>query len=381
MIFLPFRCSLRPFGGLVLALSLAGCSSTSLETKKIDYQGARQSPSLEVPPDLTAPARDGRYRLPDAAGRAAVTYSGYQGAQAGIAGQQTVLTSRALGDHMQIVRSGQQRWLVVDQATPDALWAKIRQFWVQTGFSFAMEQPELGILETDWAEDRAKIPQDFVRRSLGRFLEGLYSTSERDKFRTRLEPGVKPGSIEVYISHRGMQEIYPDEAKDRTVWQPRPADPELEAEMLLRLMVHLGAEETHAQTQMGASPDASRVALVTEGAVSVLRLQADFDQAWRQLGLALDRSGFTVEDRNRAQGLYFVRYVDPDREVAKEGLLARMAFWRNREKTGLEGHRYRIRVQTKENGISEIAVLVPEGEENHDPTARRILSILEGPLR
>ena len=147
---------------------------------------------------------------------------------------------------MRIERAGTQRWLVVNRSA-DELWNPIREFWQENGFLLALDQPNLGIMETDWAENRAKIPQDFIRNALGKVFDSLYSTSERDKFRTRLERTAS-GGTEIYISHRGMQEVYSTSTKDQTVWQPRAPDPEIEAEFLRRLMVKLGVPQDQARS-------------------------------------------------------------------------------------------------------------------------------------
>ena len=222
-----------------------------------------------------------------------------------------------LGD-VRIERAGTQRWLVVNRSA-DQLWGPVRDFWQENGFLLAMDQANLGIMETDWAENRAKIPQDFIRSTLGKLLDSVYSTSERDRFRTRLERSAS-GGTEIYISHRGMIEVYNNKEKDQTVWQPRPTDPELEAEFLRRLMVKLGVPQEQAKTLVatGAAKPTSRVAAV--GSTPVVQIDEGFDRAWRRVGLALDRTGFTVEDRDRAQGTYFVRYVEPKAGQAGQGL-------------------------------------------------------------
>jgi outer membrane protein assembly factor BamC len=214
-------------------------------------------------------------------------------------------------------------------------------------------------------------------------FDGLFSTPERDKFRTRIEPGKEGGTVEIYISHRGMMEIYPTEAKDSTIWQPRPADPELEAEMLRRLMVRLGADEARAQAALVSPPAAEKatIASLAEGQVG-LSMQEPFDRAWRRVGLALDRIGFTVEDRDRTQGLYFVRYVDPEAESEGEGggFLSKLAFWRSDDKPAAPGSEYRLRVQG-EGELSSVTVLTREGGVDGSPTARRILGLLHQELR
>ncbi len=368
---------------LALSLALTGCSGSLLESKRIDYKSARQMPTLEIPPDLTSPTRDDRYAVPDVAPRGVATYSAYS---ADRAGQPAVSTSGVLQEpgNMRIERAGSQRWLVV-KGTPETLWPQIKDFWLELGFILNVDSPDVGVMETDWAEDRAKIPQDFVRNTLGKVLDGLFSTPERDKYRTRIEAGKEPGTVEVYISHRGMMEIYPTEAKDTTVWQPRPADPELEAEMLRRLMVRLGADEARAQAALATAPVADRAKITADaGGLVSLTMEEPFDRAWRRVGLALDRIGFTVEDRDRSKGLYYVRYVDPEADSRKaggdEGFLSSLAFWRSSGKPAKGGTEYRVQVKG-EGSTSQISVLTREGGADTSETSRKILGLLQQELR
>lgn len=369
---------------LALTIGLAGCSGSLMESKKIDYKSARQVAPLEIPPDLTGPTRDDRFAVPDVSPRGVATYSAYESdrvARPTVEGTTDVLMPV---DSMRIERAGTQRWLVLP-GDPDMLWPEIKDFWMELGFILNIDRPEIGVMETDWAEDRAKIPQDFVRATLGRVLDGLYSTSERDKFRTRLEEGTEPGTVEIFVSHRGMMEVYTSDAQDRTVWQPRPADPELEAEMLRRLMVRLGAEEQRAATIVATAETPQRATLQTtpEGRVR-LEMDESFDRAWRRVGLALDRTGFTVEDRDRSQGLFFVRYIDPDADVSSqrsEGMLSRLAFWRSGDSGPVAGGaEYRIRVASADAGAL-VSVLTREGGDDTSTTARRILELLQQQLR
>ena len=314
-VFHPAVAALTPTraAALLLALSLAGCSSMNgvMSGEKVDYRSTATSTTqgLEVPPDLTQLAREGRYQAQS--GVVSANTMRKPGAAAPAAAGAAVAPS-AVGD-MRIDRQGSTRWLVTGQ-TPEQLYPLVRSFWGERGFVLVVDNPEIGLMETDWAENRAKLPLDFIRRTLGKALDNLYSTSERDRFRTRIER-TATGS-EVYITHRGMQEVYSDTRQESTIWTPRPTDPELEVEFLSRLMVKLGAKDEAVKTAVAnapvsvsaAAPKPKRTVLP---AVAAMEIDQPFDRAWRQVGLALDRSGFTVEDRDRGAGLYFVRYIDP----------------------------------------------------------------------
>jgi len=361
-------------------VALAGCGSTSLlEGKKIDYKSAGKLPPLEIPPDLTSPSADNRFAVPDVSPQGSATFSVYNKEKAGQP-QASTMTSNLLPtqDKVRVERAGTQRWLVV-KATPEQVWPVVKEFWQENGFLIKLEVPESGVMETDWAENRAKIPQDAIRSVLSKVMDGLYSTAERDKFRTRLERGAEQGTAEIYISHRGMYEVIEGgDGGNRTVWQPRPADPELEADMLRRLMVRFGVEEARSQSLMTADGKAerARVTRTQEGAGS-LALNDTFDRAWRRVGLALDRVGFTVEDRDRSSGLYFVRYVDPEIDGKKEekGFISKLAFWKSDDKNKDKLEQYRIQVMAARGG-SVVNILNKDGSVEKSETASRILNLL-----
>jgi outer membrane protein assembly factor BamC len=370
---------------LVAALAACQTANEMLEGKRVDYKSAGQVPTLEIPPDLTTPARDNRYTVPGGTGSA--TLSSYEANRAQQAKTGNV-TSGVLPtvENMRIERAGTQRWLVVP-LPPERLWPLVREFWQEHGFLIAVDIPESGVMETDWAENRANIPQDGIRAILGKLIDQVYSTAERDKFRTRLERNAE-GVSEVYISHRGMIEVVRGSAGG-TVWQPRPADPELEADFLRRLMVRLGTQEQKAREMVVASaaPTAApaRAAIQTGiGGFETLEVFEPFDRAWRRVGLALDRVGFTVEDRDRQKGQYFVRYADTDaldmqKKDEKEGILSKLAFWKSSTPTG-KAEQYRVQIR-QFAGKCVVQVLNKEGAQANTETTRRIVSLLHEQLK
>ena len=376
--------------GALLALcclfALVGCSITETisESTRIDYKSAGKVPSLETPPDLATIRPDERFNVPERQQRDR-TYSTYQTTRATErpAAEQTVLPSPA---GMRIERAGTERWLVVSQPA-ERLWPLVREFWQENGFILSIESPATGVMETDWAENRAKIPQDPIRNLLGRAIDQVYSSGERDKFRTRLE--TVQGGTEIYISHRGMAEVYTggstDATRDSTKWAPRPVDPGLEAEFLRRLMIKLGSDQERARTAVASAstPPQDRMRLTVSGDVQVLEIPEAFDRAWRRVGLALDRGGFTVEDRDRSQGVYFVRYIDPDTESSsKPGFMARL-FSRSDTSKNTNAQQFRVRVEGS-GETTQVTVLNREGQplatEIDRRTGTRILSLLRDQL-
>jgi outer membrane protein assembly factor BamC len=375
---------------LLAAVAVGACSSLpsiNIESKKVDYKSASgKMKPLEVPPDLARPTGDDRFVVPDANPRSTATYSDYSRERTGrpaTTGEPAVLPKQ---DNVRIERDASQRWLVV-KGTPQQVWPVVKDFWQESGFIINVEAPEAGIMETDWAEDRAKITSDGVIRGfLTKLLDNLYSTSERDKFRTRLENGAQPGTTEIYISHRGMEEVYASSgAADmrETRWQPRKSDPNLEAMMLGRLMTRFGVDEVRAKAQV-ASPSGTaqpRATLSRGSDGGMLALDDQFDRAWRRVGLALDRVGFTVEDRDRSKGLYFVRYIDPgvDKKPEEKSWLSKLKFW-DSSSDKAKTEQYRIEIKDTTSGC-QVKVLKKDGAQESSDTAGRILALLYDQLK
>ena len=374
------------------AAALCGCQGVSdYMERKTDYRSsgpAQKLPPLEVPPDLTSPERDGRYVVPEQqTAKSTATFSDYQAGRSEQPGARPAEASAVLPtfDSMKVERAGTTRWLVV-QAQPEQIWPVLKAFWKENGFELELERPETGVMETQWAENRAKIPLDGVSRLISRIGGRLYSTGELDKFRTRLERSPEGAGTEVYISHRGVEEVQESTANlgttsvAPTVWQPRAVDPGLEAEFLQRLMVKLGAQEDKAKALATASGQPQYRAEIRKGVDGgeLLQVYEPFDRAWRRVGLALDRVGFTVEDRDRQKGLYFVRYADPENAKDERGVFARIFSFGSDAK--LKAERYRVQV-TQAGTESQVNVLNRDGAADASKTASRILSLLHEQLR
>lgn len=362
---------------LPLSLMLGGCSTLTDLTSgdRIDYRSnAAKTNPLEVPPDLTPLVRDGRY----APQSGIVSANALQAGAANKAATpgQSVAISQA-GD-VRVERQGNQRWLVSSR-TPEQLWPVVKQFWLDRGFTIATETPEAGVLETDWAENRAKLPNDLIRSTIGKVFDNLFSTGERDKFRMRLER-TKAGT-EIYLSHKGLEEVLVGErTKDgSTAWAQRAPDANLEAEMLTRLMMALGVREEAARTAVKEASPSTAVAKarVLAGDVAALQLDDTIERGWRRVGLALDRTGFTVEDRDRPQGLYYVRFVDAKEAAKDDGFFARL-FSTKPAVNPLS--RYRILVQA-DGANTRVSIQNNQGQPDNSANAQKIVALLVDELK
>lgn len=371
----------RPLGytalALATALSVGACSTLDsvLSGDKIDYRsGGAKTTGLEVPPDLTQLTRDSRYQQTQGAAVSAAAFQASAPAAAATTTALETVAPQAVGD-MRIERLGNDRWLHTS-LSPEQLWPQLQAFWKERGFVLTEDKPAAGVMETDWAENRGKLPMDFIRASIGKVFDGAYSTGELDRFRTRVERTAN--GTDVYVTHRGMIEVYNTERKDSTIWEPRHADPQLEGEMLSRLMLKLGATENVAKTALvtpGAPAAPARARMLADQPSPTLQVDDGFDRAWRRVGVALDRSGFTVEDRDRSQGVYFVRYIDPAFAGKEEPNFFAKLFSFGKKKDSGAPIQYRVRVKG-EGDRSTVTVLTAEGAPENGDVAKRITRLL-----
>ena len=375
-----------------IAATASGCSWFST---KNEYKGAagRATQPLEVPPELSRPSVDDRYAIPDA--KTQTSYSAYtqRGNAPAIPGAPDARAVLPKIEGARLERVGDQRWLIV-KGDPAAVWPVARDFWVENGYALVKEEPNAGILETEWYEDKSKIPQDLMRRTVGKVAPNLWSTPRRDKYRTRLEKGAEYGTTEIFVSNRNVEEIFADANQDRTVWQSRPADRDAEAEMLQKLLVKIGTAQAVAQaqaTQVASAKPTAVGAPAADARNAVMQgnqlvVNDSFDRAWRRVGLALDRVGFTVEDRDRSKGVFFVRYIDPDKDIAprkadEKGIFDKLKFWKSDSKDASKQPQYRIHVADAGASMSQVVVQNAEGAAEQSSTSKRILTLLYDQLK
>ena len=367
------------------AFALGGCSSLGdvFGGHSVDYQSAKAAPSLDVPPDLTQLATEQRYSIPGAPAASqsvsAVAYQTQARTTEEVQASNAVLPSYP---GMHIEQQGTQRWLVVD-AAPAALWDKVQTFWQQNGFYLTESDRQLGVMQTDWAENRAKLPQDFIRKYLGKVFDSVYDTGERDRYRTVFERTPDGKGTQIFISHQTMVQVYSNTDRTQTMWQPGTPDPTLDAVFLRKLMVALGASEQQASQQVvQAQQQAQRTpqaTLVDDG--RALQLPDGFDHAWRRVSLALNTAGFTVTDRNRGSGTFDVRYVDPQAALQAErdsqGFLSKLF---GSKPAPVTPQHLRILVQAAGSG-SRVTVHSLQGGPDTGASAAQILKVLQQQLQ
>ena len=408
---------------LTLLLSACGFSIPFIDNSSDYKKGGASSRPLEVPPDLTSVNSSDAYNVPGGA----TSYSAYSELQEGQeAGVEQVLRTP---DGVRMEKAGAQRWLVVD-APAEKVWPVVREFWLDQGFAVRVENPETGVMETEWVRsDDIEVESD--TRSYGerfdKWMDKLSGLADRRKFRTRLERGEKEATTEVYMTHRtvagtpddGKEKIqtqlgeidtgYRADKTDKTIKVDR-FEEDLDAELLRRLMVKLGVAESRAKEIAQNPVREKRAEVVKEADKSVtLKLKDNYARGWRRVGLALDRVGFVVEDKNRSKGMFYVRYADVDiddvpkkkkglyetlafwkddeeeienksKPKEEETVLDKLQFWKGKDETKDPSKKYNIQVSEIESG-TQVNIVDYEGNPNPSTTANRIISLLYDQLK
>ncbi|QKM64782.1 hypothetical protein DCO17_05790 [Polynucleobacter tropicus] len=363
---------------LALVLVLSSCKSvTTNDTVDYKSSGAVRGPNLSYPPDLITAQADRRYIVQDGT----ATMSEYNAAVKKSAQMRSNVMTGIPG--MRIAKDGERRWLVVEKPASE-LYPQVKDFWQENGFLLVVDSPSTGIMETDWAENRAKIAQDWIRSTIGGALDSIYDTGERDKYKTRLEV-TKPGETEIYITQRGAIEKCVTDATttacNSTIWTSRPNDPELEAAFLARLMERLGMTQEQAKAMVSAPLGSKmpKAKLIQDGNnKSYIELSNSFERSWRDVGLALDRSNFTVEDRNRSEGIYFVRYVNAKDVGDSKGFFANL--FSSKDDSKLQAKKYQVVVKSTGENSANVYVQDADGKPENTPAGIQLLTILTDQL-
>jgi outer membrane protein assembly factor BamC len=313
--------------GSVLVLS--ACQALDFDVgDRIDYKNNKSVNALEVPPDLSAPDYDPTYS----------TVPGGSVSAAALARGEARSDSRAVlpaNAGIQIMHDGNVRWLQVN-APAEAVWPKLQEFWRVMGMDIKRDEPRVGIMETDWAENKAEIPLDFIRKALGKAFEGMYDAGSRDRFKIRLERP-STGATNVYLSHERAEEHV---SGTGTKWEYKPSKPELEGEMLNRLMIFMqgGDASKNAAPIPEAALSSVPVAMTQlEGGYPALMVGGGANDVWVRTGIMLGRIGLSIEDQQRAKGVYIATYQGDTGRNEKQGLFTRM-FKSDRDVMKIGGH-------------------------------------------
>ncbi|MBT3025988.1 MAG: outer membrane protein assembly factor BamC [Candidatus Thiodiazotropha sp. (ex Ctena orbiculata)] len=370
----------------LLPLTLIGCSSGGglfSDSERVYRSQKETVDDLEIPPDLTRSTIQDAMIVPGAGSASYEEYANKRESGRGRAGNPSDEVLPEF-ENIRIERDGDQRWLVIN-ADPQSVWPKIVAFWRNNGLLLVEQDPTIGVMKTDWLESRADIKQGVITEFFRKTLGSIYSSATRDQFRVRLEQGLEPGTTELYLTHRGMEEKLKEDVSgnaDTTYWTPRPNDPGIEAAMLRSLMVYLGMAREQADAALAKGEEREqRSQLVKTGERAELWINEGFARAWRMTGVALDRVGFAVEDRDRSSGIYFVRYSElSGAGDENKGLFSRFAFWRDDKESIDKETQYQVMLSELDQR-TQVVIRDQDGAETDRKAAGRILTLIHEQIR
>ena len=357
----------------LVSLALSGCSSIPFFDGSSDYESLvkkNKPKKLEMPPDLITPAKDRKFSIPSS-GSTMSEFESFTKQNSSGSGQENILPSV---EGMKIRSYGNHRVLIVEKPV-EYLWPILRTFWLDSGFIIARENPQIGLIETDWFEDRKNLPQGFIRGVLGKVFDNIYDTGERDRYKMRLER-ISDNETEISVAHRGLIEVVADRPDGTISWAIKPTDRKLEEDYLKKIMIALGANEQRAGKLIKDKDASSEVLFNSDDSATYIEIFEDFDRSWRRVGMAIDRLEFSVEDRVRSEGTYYIKYRDPTIGTKKKGFLSKLfSFGSAPEKI----QTYKVKISSS-NKLTKVFVTDQQGKSN-SPITKSITSILFGQLK
>jgi len=375
----------------ILFFGLLGCSTTEDFFDDItspDYVNSSKAKRLEVPPDLSEIEASSEYNVPGKA----KSYKDYLDREQKLVSENNNPDRKKIienPDGMKIIKSGNLRWLHIEKE-PDMIWPHVKDFWEDLGFRVLVSNKRAGIMETEWMDTndiKLDQAQKGILSNFDQWLDSLSGFADKRKFRTRVEIG-EGGGTEVYISQRSAEAAADQHARiletrssdynpstiykieeyksdgdskkvDLDIKEKREIDDyEIDSELLTRLMIKLGATDFEAKAKVENPEVIIKTEFVDKKNDFYIKMYDPYDRSWRRLGLALDIIGFVTEDKNRSEGIYYVRFseteIPTETQEEEEGLIDSLIFWGNDE-------------ETKEKDEKEKDKLVTIEEENFDP--------------
>ncbi len=271
---------------IAMTSALSACSmlpdlSETFPDRSKYYLEAREMAELKLPEGMTRSSLNDLYVLPDAV-------------DGPLMAEEDQLMPKPLvaSDAEQFVRVQAldgESWIVMELSTGQA-WPRVRAFFEGNRLPLQQVDGQAGVLETNW-------------------LTSKTDPSVVERYQIAVQPGVQPATAEIHVQQKAssrddMETIVLD-------WDTVSDASERERWMVMELANYLVQDSSSASVSLLAQgiSEASRVKVVEEaGMPAFIELQLGFDRAWAAMTLALKKTQFEVDDRNRSQGRYFMTY-------------------------------------------------------------------------
>ena len=329
------------------------CSTNTINTQADYGQAAPRSTSdLTMPPGLTAPDTSSNYKMLN---------------------NQQLNEGYALNQikDMQIVQGGSERWLVIKNKSVNQVWPMMQAFLNQQGMPIKYQNKSVGLIQTDWSARNTTVKETGARALFDWIGMGAQYSLD-SKYMYRINLWQNESNTQIFVTNYQMDEVYPNCSKNlnqtikitpsdaqATKWMPVPPNPQMELGFLLQFMAFAGLSPDEVKQVIAA-------VAATESAPAEARLQSttlviddQFDRAWWRTGIALERAGLGVTDKNRTTGEYYVYPLQATVDNPDPGVFDRWFGTNDNNKLQLPKAQYTVKLQSISNQTNLTLELYP----------------------
>jgi len=277
---------------------------------KINYFSDKSLTPLEVPPDLTSPSYENAFRIQAFVEDIDLNVVNLSNTEKISEINQKILEVPA---RIEIKSAGTRKWLIVEKE-PELVWDLAKQFLREQGFSLKKIDKKLGLIETNYLENKPDIPASsmgFIRSMLASQIDNVsYTLPSVDSYSLRIEPIKKGKSTEVYLSISSMAEVITNSGgQESTLWQFKERNISLETEMLYRLMIYLGSDSAEAREKILAAQKNSKISInqTTDiNGFSKLLINFGIEEAWDNVSWAINNINLEVESKDVKEKSFYI---------------------------------------------------------------------------
>lgn len=348
---------------------LTACSGGSildnLPNRAPDYRQSSVNRTIEVPPDLTSGATSNNMAVDNFTPASVTSYNDFQNAQVQRNNRGYIQVLPQLYGVSVIENSGHLPYIST-QADATTAWQIVKKYWMDNGVRLAIDNPNIGIMETDWLQNKADTPKTGISGLLNSLLGFVNDNDQRDRYRMRFSRNAAGGTdIALIYSKSELTAQYdtPSGTKDPAGFKWQESDnknPELQLEMTRRIALYLseqlkqrtGTQQSNNTTNHQTASHSYAMVTTLSNGQPALVINGNYAQNWRTLGIALDRASFTIEAQDYNSGSYKVRYT-PQSDNQSQSFFGKL--WGSNDQPNTHRPQYLIRLA--DQGSQSIAVV------------------------
>lgn len=342
----------------LFALIFCGaCASDGTINAQAEYEQATPRPSSEliVPPGLISPDVNSNYKM---------LYLSPE--------QNTYQLDKVTNMH--IMQGGSERWLVIKNKNVNQVFPTMIAYLKQQGVHIKYQNQSIGLIQTDWFDKNNVAKTSTVHQffewiglshgmnalpSLYTFRVNLWQNkNDTQIFVTDYQMNVVPTDV----IPASKQDIKTESGVASKTWMSVPPNPQLELDFLMQFMafVKLGPDEIKPNTitleNVATLPSTEPKVARDKLNGSTLILNDSFDRAWWRTGLALERVGLGVADKNRSLGEFYVYPLQDDVDNPDPSTFSR---WFGDDKTNVQLPKAKYKIKLVSTGTQTTLTVEP----------------------